>query len=74
MSTNKQEQIDVCALFGVSVTIHGIHYRLDTKNNFRITEVSSGIQCQLQKLIVSHIMTFSFGIHKKPHSMDTNIL
>ena len=34
-----QEQIDVCKLFGVNVTIHDLHSSRDTKNSFRITEV-----------------------------------
>ena len=34
-----QEQIDVCKLFGVNVTIHNINYNYYTKNSFQITQV-----------------------------------
>ncbi|XP_065904713.1 protein O-linked-mannose beta-1,2-N-acetylglucosaminyltransferase 1-like isoform X2 [Dysidea avara] len=35
---NFQEQIDVCELFGVSVTIHDIHYNYYLKNSYQITK------------------------------------
>ena len=35
---NFKEQIDVCKLYGVNVTIHDLPHSRDTKNSFRITE------------------------------------